>query len=36
MTGYPEQLAQDMERPRAMVVPRAGGGVIDESMFYRG
>jgi hypothetical protein len=32
MTGYPERLAKDMDRPGAMVVPSAGGGVIDESM----
>jgi hypothetical protein len=32
MTGYPEQLAKDMDRPGAMVVQRAGGGVVDESM----
>jgi hypothetical protein len=32
MIGYPEQLAKDMKNPGAMVVPRAGGGVIDESM----
>jgi hypothetical protein len=32
MTGYPERLAKDMENPRAMVVPNAGGGVVDESL----
>ena len=32
MIGYPGQLAKDTARPGAMVVPRAGGGLIDESM----
>lgn len=32
MTGYPGQLAKDLARPDAMVVPRAGGGFIDESL----
>jgi hypothetical protein len=32
MTGYPERLAKDMKDPGAMVVPVAGGGVVDESL----
>lgn len=32
MTGYPNQLARNLKAPGAMVVPVAGGGVIDESL----
>jgi hypothetical protein len=32
MTGYPGQLARDLTDPGAMVVPVAGGGVLDESL----
>jgi hypothetical protein len=32
MTGYPNQLAQNMTNAGAMVVPVAGGGFLDESL----
>ena len=32
MFGYPEHLATDMQKPGAMVVPAARGGVVDDSL----